>query len=128
MVLGGVSKIQTMFGVVVMSHVSLRGGDTLCYFCDLCASNNYFWGLLGFGFIFPPTLLLSNFLICTYFRHRIFFIIFFQASNFNTLYTFKILVLQNFELEKFACVLLKILNPKILFTILTLKENVKACG
>jgi hypothetical protein len=49
----------------------------------------------------------------------IFFIKKILASNFNTLYTFKMLVLKKIELENFACVLLTILNPKILFTILT---------
>jgi len=51
------------------------------------------WGVLGEGTFFSPTLLLLNFLICTYLNHYKFHFISLFALSFDTLYLFDLLVL-----------------------------------
>ncbi len=52
--------------------------------------------------MFPPTLLLSNFLTCTYFNaHIIFNYIISFACNSNTLYSFTLLILISLKLKEF---------------------------
>ncbi len=62
------------------------GGETLNIIFVIYVHQTTIFGVLGFGFIFSLSLLLFNFLICTYLSHPILVDNFFKASNFNTSY------------------------------------------
>jgi len=67
--------------------------------------------------LFSPTLLLSNFLTCTYFNaHIIFNYIISFACNPNTLYSFTLLILVSLKLKEFNIPILDKLGHAIIIT------------